>query len=107
MIEGFKKIDLNNFNPEKREVVKIEKKAFKMSLKKKGFLIAFLIIFVIFLTLGVFLPAKIVYGDALDSLREAKQTYHAFKNQDIERAKRGIEQTRRALKKTKDSFKFL
>jgi len=70
-------------------------------------LIGFVIVFVLFLILGIFLPVKIIYGRALNSLEEVKKTYHTFKTQDIEEAKNGIKETKQALEKTNDAYKTL
>ena len=104
MTEELKKIDLHNTE---KEPIKIEKKSFKVSLRKKRFLVIFLILFVLFSIFGVFLPAKAIHGQALNSLEEVKKTYHAFKNQEIEGTKAGIKNTKQSLEKTKSAYKAL
>ena len=104
MNEEFKKIDLTEAG---KEVIEVKKKGFKFPARKKGFLIGFLIVFLLFLIFGVFLPIKTVYARALETLKEAKKLTHAFKLQDIEGAKKGVEQTKQALEKTESGFKTL
>lgn len=78
----------------------------KASMSRKSIiLIGSLIIIVLFLVLGISLPAKVTYGRAIECLKETKKTYHAFKNQDIEGTQRGIKQTRQALEETEAGFK--
>jgi len=101
MTEELKKIDLHNT---KKEAIKIEKKSFKISLRKKRFLIIFLILFILFSVFGAFLPAKTIYGQVLNSLEEVEKTHHAFKNQEIDGTKLGIKDTKQSLEKTKISL---
>lgn len=100
----FKKIHLE---PRESNLMEVKKRklSLKISLKRKPIIIGVLII--VFLFVGFILPAKVVYGRVLTSLEEAKKTYQAFKNQDIEVTKKGIEQTREALLKTKRAYQFL
>ena len=104
MNEEFKKINLDKTEV---DVIQVEKRGFKFSSKKQIALISFLIVFLLFLIFGVFLPVKTVYARALDTLRTAKAMTHAFKLQDIEGAKKGVEETKQALEKTESGFKTL
>lgn len=100
----FKKIQLD---VRENNLLKVKKGKFrfKISFRRKPIIIAVLII--LFLLVGLFLPAKVVYGKALASLKELKKTYHAFKNQDIEGAKKGLAQTQEALLETRSAYRFL
>jgi len=105
MNDEFRKINLNK--TEEKEIG-IKQKKFKLSLtKKRSALIGFLIILVLFLIFGAAWPVITVYGRGLETLKQVKRTVQAFKNQDIEETKLGVETTRSALKQTESGFKTL
>lgn len=102
MADEFKKIDLEK-SP--KPPVPVKKRSLRITLPKKKVLI-FLLFLAVFLT-GIFLPIAIVYGRVSETVKEAKVAYHAFKNQDIEEAKKGVEKTKQALETTSNSYKLL